>query len=358
MMRAVSLLIGMLFSLHAAAAIDTFTFKDEAQEQQFRQLTEELRCPKCQNNSIADSNAMIASDMKLKVYELMQQGKSKPQIVDYMVERYGHFVTYEPPLTPATVILWALPALFVVGGIGVIVLRSRRRQKISLAEDYSAQSGAVARGKISLWVFLPGALILVAVSAGSYLKTSGLGQLQAWRQATAETPALLKRVLDPQAAPLTMEEMARLGLGLRTRLQQQPDNLEGWMMLGRIGMVLNNATTATQAFAHAYKLAPANGEAKLGYAEVLTRSADVQDNQLGGLLLREMLKDDHTNIRVLSLLAFNAFERQNYREAIGAWEIMLKVLPANDQRRAVIERSIDQARAQTEPGTTESADKQ
>ncbi|SQC91931.1 Cytochrome c-type biogenesis protein CcmH precursor [Cedecea neteri] len=73
---------------------------------------------------------MIASDMKLKVYELMQQGKSKQQIVDYMVERYGHFVTYEPPLTPATVILWALPALFVVGGIGVIVLRSRRRQKI------------------------------------------------------------------------------------------------------------------------------------------------------------------------------------------------------------------------------------
>ncbi|WP_164716920.1 cytochrome c-type biogenesis protein CcmH [Cedecea lapagei] len=356
-MRAVFLLIGMLFSFHAAATIDTYTFKDEAQEQQFRQLTEALRCPKCQNNSIADSNSMIASDMKLKVYELMQQGKSKQQIVDYMVERYGHFVTYEPPLTPATVILWALPVLFIVGGAGVIVMRSRRRQKISLAQD-EPQSDVAPVEKLSLWVFLPGALLLVAVSVGSFLKTSGLGQVQAWRQATAETPALLKRVLDPQAAPLTMEEMARLGLGLRTRLQQQPDNLEGWMMLGRIGMVLNNATTATQAFAHAWKLAPANAEAKLGYAEVLTRSADAQDNQLGGLLLREMLKDDHTNIRVLSLLAFNAFERQNYREAIGAWEIMLKVLPANDQRRAVIERSIDQARAQIEPGTTESANKQ
>jgi cytochrome c-type biogenesis protein CcmH len=358
MIRVFFLLVGMLFSVHAAAAIDTFTFKDEAQEQQFRQLTEALRCPKCQNNSIADSNAMIASDMKLKVYELMQQGKSKQQIVDYMVERYGHFVTYEPPLTPATVILWVLPGLFIVGGAAVIVLRSRRRQKISLTEENPALSSGMTRGKISLWVFLPGGVLLLAVSAGSYLKTSGLAQVQAWRQATAETPALLKRVLDPQAAPLTMEEMARLGLGLRTRLQQQPDNLEGWMMLGRIGMVLNNATTATQAFAHAYKLAPTNGEAKLGYAEVLTRSADAQDNQLGGLLLREMLKDDHTNIRVLSLLAFNAFERQNYREAIGAWDMMLKILPANDQRRAVIERSIDQARAQLELGTTESADKQ
>ena len=358
MMRAMLFLIGMLFSVHAAATIDTFTFKDEAQEQQFRQLTEALRCPKCQNNSIADSNAMIASDMKLKVYELMQQGKSKQQIVDYMVERYGHFVTYEPPLTPATVILWVLPALFILGGATVIVLRSRRRQKISLSEENPTLSRGISPGKISLWVFWPGAVLLVAVSVGSYLKTSGLAQVHAWRQATAETPALLKRVLDPQAAPLTMEEMARLGLGLRTRLQQQPDNLEGWMMLGRIGMVLNNATTATQAFAHAWKLAPTNSEAKLGYAEILTRSADEQDNQLGGLLLREMLKDDHTNIRVLSLLAFNAFERQNYREAIGAWDMMLRILPANDQRRAVIERSIDRARAQLEPGTTESADKQ
>ncbi|EPF15563.1 Cytochrome c-type biogenesis protein CcmH precursor [Cedecea davisae] len=358
MMRALLFFIAVSFSCHAAAAIDTYTFKDEAQEQQFRQLTEQLRCPKCQNNSIADSNSMIASDMKLKVYELMQQGKSSQQIIDYMVERYGHFVTYEPPLTPATLVLWALPALFVFGGIGVIVLRSRRRQKISLAGDDEAHPGQQAGGKISLWVFLPGALALVAVSAGSYLKTSGLGQVRAWQQATAETPALLKRVLDQQAAPLTMEEMARLGLGLRTRLQLQPDNLEGWMMLGRIGMVLNNATTATQAFARAYKLAPANAEAKLGYAEVLTRSADAQDNQLGGLLLREMLKDDHTNIRVLSLLAFNAFERQSYREAVGAWQTMLKILPAGDRRRAVIERSIEQAGAQSETGTTESADKQ
>lgn len=358
MIRTVFLLIGMWCSLHAAAAIDTFTFKDEAQEQQFRQLTEALRCPKCQNNSIADSNAMIASDMKLKVYELMQQGKSKQQIVDYMVERYGHFVTYQPPLTPATVILWVLPTLFIISGAAVIVLRSRRRQKISLTDEASASRRGIAAGNMSLWVFVPGAVLLLGVSAGSYLKISGLAQVQAWRQATAETPALLKRVLDPQAPPLTMEEMARLGVGLRTRLQEQPDNLEGWMMLGRIGMVLNNAPTATHAFAHAYKLAPANGEAKLSYAEVLTRSADAQDSQLGGVLLREMLKDDHTNIRVLSLLAFNAFERQNYREAIGAWEIMLKVLPANDRRRAVIERSLEQARAQIELGTTESADKQ
>ncbi len=83
----------LMISGSALATIDVLQFKDEAQEQQFRQLTEELRCPKCQNNSIADSNSMIATDLRQKVYELMQEGKSKKEIVDYMVARYGNFVT-------------------------------------------------------------------------------------------------------------------------------------------------------------------------------------------------------------------------------------------------------------------------
>lgn len=132
-------LAGLLLSVSAWAAIDTYQFKDEAQEQQFRQLTEQLRCPKCQNNSIADSNAMIAADMRQKVYELMQQGQSRQQIIDYMVARYGNFVTYEPPVTPGTLILWLLPALFVVGGAVVIVRRSRKRVTESALSEAERQ---------------------------------------------------------------------------------------------------------------------------------------------------------------------------------------------------------------------------
>lgn len=91
----------LMISGSALATIDVLQFKDEAQEQQFRQLTEELRCPKCQNNSIADSNSMIATDLRQKVYELMQEGKSKKEIVDYMVARYGNFVTYDSAVNAA-----------------------------------------------------------------------------------------------------------------------------------------------------------------------------------------------------------------------------------------------------------------
>ncbi|MDF7680384.1 cytochrome c-type biogenesis protein CcmH [Enterobacteriaceae bacterium ESL0689] len=121
------ILLIIFISGQVSAVIDTWQFKDEAQEQQFRSLTEQLRCPKCQNNSIADSNSMIAADMRQKVFELMQQGQSHQQIIDYMVARYGNFVTYDPPLTAATLILWLAPILFILSG-GMVIWRITRRR--------------------------------------------------------------------------------------------------------------------------------------------------------------------------------------------------------------------------------------
>lgn len=81
----------------------------------------------------------------------------------------------------------------------------------------------------------------------------------------------------------------------------------------------------------------------------MTRSSDPNDNRLGGELLRQLVRSDHSNIRVLSMYAFNAFEQQRFGEAVAAWEMMLKLLPANDTRRAVIERSIAQAMQHLSP---------
>lgn len=134
---ALSLMVALLISFAAVADnIDTYKFNSVEQEQQYRHLTESLRCPKCQNNSIADSNAMIASDMRLKVYELLQKGQTPDQVKQYMVARYGNFVTYEPPVMPSTIILWAGPALFVIIGALVIILRSRKR---SLNDEIDAE---------------------------------------------------------------------------------------------------------------------------------------------------------------------------------------------------------------------------
>ncbi|RRO03649.1 cytochrome c-type biogenesis protein [Pectobacterium aquaticum] len=125
-MRVIGFLSTLLLSFSVLASSEVLRFDNATQEQQFRELTMQLRCPKCQNNSIADSNSMIASDMRQKVYDLMQQGQTKEQVVDYMVDRYGYFVTYEPPITPFTILLWFLPALFLAVGSWVIIRRARR----------------------------------------------------------------------------------------------------------------------------------------------------------------------------------------------------------------------------------------
>ncbi|EJT0425839.1 cytochrome c-type biogenesis protein CcmH, partial [Salmonella enterica] len=269
-------------------------------------------------NSIADSNAMIATDMRRRVYDLMQEGKSRQEIIDYMVARYGNFVTYDPPLTPLTVLLWVLPLAAIVAGGWIIVARTRRR--VRLRREPLPADTPVCGARAGWGVYVPGAVIALAVGAGSYALTGSYQQVRVWQQATAQTPGLLARALDPQAQPLNEEEMARLALGLRTRLQNDAGNVEGWLMLGRTGMVLGNAGTATGAYANAYRLDP--------------------ENRRGGELLRRLVSRDHTDIRVLSLYAFSAFEQQRFGEAVAAWEMMLKLLPAGDARRAVIERSI------------------
>jgi len=220
----------------------------------------------------------------------------------------------------------------------------RELQQTLLADIPDAETGN-ARAPVSRWVLLPGVLLLIGVTLGVYLKTGGLTQLTAWTQVQASLPQLRARMMDPQAKPLSMEELARLGLGIRSSLQQDPQNLNDWMILGRIGMVLNNVTTATQAFQHALQLAPTNEEVRLSYAEVLTRSGDAEDNREGGALLQEMQQQDGSNLRILALLAFNAWEQQHYAQAIDAWQTMLPLLPAGDARVEKITHSIAQAKA-------------
>ncbi|MCG7549810.1 cytochrome c-type biogenesis protein [Pseudoalteromonas sp. Of7M-16] len=131
-------MIVLLFSSTVVvnAAEDQYEFKNAAQAQTFKELTLELRCPKCQNQNIADSDAVVAKDLRDKVLSLVHEGNSKQEIIDYMIDRYGYFVHYQPPVTPATIILWVLPVIIVVLGFGFIVFRQKKAAK---KQQWSAQ---------------------------------------------------------------------------------------------------------------------------------------------------------------------------------------------------------------------------
>ena len=112
----------------SAAPARPIEFRDRAEERRFRALTEQLRCVMCQNQSLADSNAMIAQDLRLEVLQLLRDGNSDAQIKTFLVERYTDFVLYQPELKPRTWLLWFGPALLLLGGAIAIIVIVRKQK--------------------------------------------------------------------------------------------------------------------------------------------------------------------------------------------------------------------------------------
>ncbi len=139
------LLIALIWAgltTQAVATIDAYEFTNGQDEQRFRVLIEELRCPKCQNQNIADSNAGLAKDIKDRAFKLINEGKSNQEITNYMVERYGDFITYRPPLRPNTWFLWFGPLLLALLAVVIVLFRKlgqRTSANIQITADQEAR---------------------------------------------------------------------------------------------------------------------------------------------------------------------------------------------------------------------------
>ncbi len=122
-----SLVLIMASDIVLASPVETFEFNDEVTKIRFQALSKELRCPKCQNQNLADSNSPIAQDLRRELYELLQQGKADSEIIDFMVNRYGEYVLYRPRVSTVTYVLWFGPAILILLGITVVIVVVRRK---------------------------------------------------------------------------------------------------------------------------------------------------------------------------------------------------------------------------------------
>jgi len=129
--RAVCLILLLLVPGSVLAVIETYEFSNPELEQRYRQLSQELRCPKCQNQNIADSNAPIAQDLRKLLYQQLEADADDEEILEYMVARYGEFVRYRPRYDGVTAVLWLAPVFLLVVGIvlALLTLRSRRKSE-------------------------------------------------------------------------------------------------------------------------------------------------------------------------------------------------------------------------------------
>lgn len=144
---AIVLVFGVLGG--SQAAIDTREFSDDSQRQRYHDLASVLRCPKCQNQNIAESTAPIANDLRGEIHRMLREGRSEEQIIDFMVSRYGDFVLYDPPLSFRTVLLWFGPAALLLAGGGAVATVVARRRR-SRPETGRALSDAERRRLASL----------------------------------------------------------------------------------------------------------------------------------------------------------------------------------------------------------------
>ena len=134
-------LLPVAMPVQAGVTLEAIKFETTAEEQHFKDLIEELRCLVCQNQSLVDSDAELAHDLRAEVYDMIQAGKSDDEIVEFLVARYGDFVLYNPPVKPSNYLIWFGPFVLLLVA-GFLLLRAVRRQKRTAVTDITPEERA------------------------------------------------------------------------------------------------------------------------------------------------------------------------------------------------------------------------
>ncbi|MFA0142144.1 c-type cytochrome biogenesis protein CcmI [Vibrio kanaloae] len=215
--------------------------------------------------------------------------------------------------------------------------------KQSLLDDVPAQEEMKKTQISTLGVVVPSIILVVVVTYGMYFKFGALDKVQHWQEVSSNLPELSKKLMSSEGDALTDDELEDLTLALRTRLHYQPKDSTGWLLLGRIALANRDAETAKDSMERAYKLEPKNEDVQLGFAQALMLSPDEADQNQARLILSRLIQNDYVDLRVFSLLAFDAFERQDYPGAVKYWSIMQQMIGPQDSRYEMLSRSIESA---------------
>lgn len=231
---------------------------------------------------------------------------------------------------------------------GLVENASQLKQELqkTLLDDVPAEKSAVISAEKSygkIW-FVSSLLALGIIAGTSYFMVGSWQAESMLEQSYAKLPYFYERMKDEDTNPLSDAEMQQFATALRIDLQKNPTDAKKWWLLGQIGMNLGEARLAFDSYQKANQLAPDDVQYKLSYARVLMFSDDATDKLKGSDLLRQVIRQDHSNVEALSLLAFRYFETEDYKMAAVTWAMMLRLMPKDDERVPLIEKSIRAAR--------------
>ena len=330
-------LIFLLFSVNAIAEmVDTFEFHNQADRTRAVELAKSLRCPQCQNQNLVESNSPIAYDLRIEVYNMVNEGKTNQQIIDAMTSRFGNFVNYKPPFQWNTALLWLLPIGLLLAAFGLIWYSSRSSSPLETEkqaenrpyfQSLKEKSAVKFELKSTLLVFA----LLLAIPFAYYFSLERFSRVQ---QGEQEQIAQHNQQLE---TPEENKTEAIIGK-IQDKLRQDPNSAENWIKLGDAYMQNNDFDGALVCYGNAEKIDGPKPTTQGLMAMALYLQANQQITPQVQQLLNEALAQDPKEISALSLLAAEAFKTRDYSTALDYWQQILDSGNSAVDRRATIQK--------------------
>ena len=330
-------LIFLLFSVNAIAEmVDTFEFQNQADRTRAVELAKSLRCPQCQNQNLVESNSPIAYDLRIEVYNMVNEGKTNQQIIDAMTSRFGNFVNYKPPFQWNTALLWLLPAGLLLVAFGLIWVSSRGSSPLEPEkqvenrphfQSLKEKSAVKFELKSTLIVFA----LLLAIPFAYYFSLERFSRVQ---QGEQEQIAQHNQQLET-----TEENKTEAIIGkIQDKLRQDPNSAENWIKLGDAYMQNNDFDSALVCYGNAEKIDGRKPTTRGLMATALYLQANQQITPQVQQFLDEALAQDPKEVSALSLLAAEAFKTRDYSTALDYWQQILDSGNSAVDRRAIIQK--------------------
>ena len=295
---------------------------DPALESRARALSKQLRCLVCQNQSIDDSDAELARDLRIEVRKQLATGASDAEILAALRDTYGDYVLLNPPVSPGTYILWGAPVVILLGGV-VIMLAGRRRRTDN---DAGIKDDEVAPA-------LPTASIdrRIALALGSLVMATSLGLYLVLGRADLPARPLADRGAELAAAASQAQEAASdRSVALqeaRAGAAETPDDVGAWLRLAMAAAAATDSATEIMALEQAERLTGGDPAIRAMRAEAMARAADGQVTLPARELIAEILTVNPAEPRALYLSGLAAYQDEDYTAAVGIWRRLQTLSP-------------------------------
>ena len=329
---------------------------DPILEKRARDISAKLRCLVCQNQSIDDSDAELAIDLRRQVRDYLQEGMTNTQIFQSLKEKYGEFVLLSPPIQPATYFLWAAPLFILVIGIFLIVhlfLSSKNHipelsshdkalsefQKEPLGQNKTQKERKLEQGSQipnTIRIALP--VLILVLSVSIYMSIGSPRLLdQPLSQGTNIRLTAEKELLEKQKVELEAFNEAR------KRVEENPESLSAQFMLAATAAQIGSIEDEINALKKALLLSGDDSRIKSQLAEALTRQANGQVTKIASNLISEVLERNSGDIRALYLHGLELFQKGEFRKAISYWKMTATQILPNSPLADKLKADVEQA---------------